>query len=138
MSFFNYQPATSDAPASWSVSSKFWIYWAVALPVTAVTIGMWLWWQRKLPLLDSLPLRRQKASRIQVLDDFEAANRYAYGPPAPNHFWPEPPLHGPPSPRPPPPPPPPPWEPFRSNVSIVMLDRGGVLRLMRCLTASAS
>lgn len=36
-SFFNY-----DAPAGiWGLSDKFWIYWAVTIPVTALTVFLW-------------------------------------------------------------------------------------------------
>lgn len=41
-SFFNY-----DAPTGiWGVSGKFWIYWAVTLPVTATTVFLWFFGPR--------------------------------------------------------------------------------------------
>ncbi|UKZ85272.1 uncharacterized protein TrAFT101_001140 [Trichoderma asperellum] len=41
-SFFNY-----DAPTGiWGVSGKFWIYWAVTLPVTAITVFLWFFGPR--------------------------------------------------------------------------------------------
>lgn len=39
-SFFNYDSASG----SWSISSEFWRYWAVAVPVTACTALLWLGW----------------------------------------------------------------------------------------------
>ncbi|KAK7417092.1 hypothetical protein QQZ08_011751 [Neonectria magnoliae] len=44
-SFFNY-----DADADrWSVSGKFWMYWAFAIPVTLATSGLWFVWQKVCP-----------------------------------------------------------------------------------------
>jgi hypothetical protein len=41
-SFFNY-----DAPTGiWGLSDKFWIYWSVAIPVTALTIFLWFFGPR--------------------------------------------------------------------------------------------
>lgn len=38
---FNWEDQGSDR----TVSSRFWIYWAVAAPLTVVTLGGWgLWW----------------------------------------------------------------------------------------------
>lgn len=34
--FFNYSPG-SDGRPDWNMSSKFWIYWAVTIPLTIVT-----------------------------------------------------------------------------------------------------
>jgi len=41
MSFFD-----NDDKTGWGVSGKFWLYWAIAIPVTVVTAGTWWWWQR--------------------------------------------------------------------------------------------
>jgi hypothetical protein len=39
MDMFNWKP---DSP----VSSSFWIYWAVAIPLTIITLTGWgLWWK---------------------------------------------------------------------------------------------
>jgi hypothetical protein len=46
MSFFNFRPATGDQPQAWSVSDKLWIYWMFAIPLTAITVLVWFWWQR--------------------------------------------------------------------------------------------
>ncbi|EFX06497.1 hypothetical protein CMQ_6818 [Grosmannia clavigera kw1407] len=40
-SFFTYN---GDA---WAMSSHFWVYWAFALPLTALTCGLWYAWQRR-------------------------------------------------------------------------------------------
>ncbi|TVY26089.1 hypothetical protein LHYA1_G004280 [Lachnellula hyalina] len=45
-SFFNFSPATSTEPQHWRVSEQFWVYWAVALPLTLVTVAGVLFWQR--------------------------------------------------------------------------------------------
>ncbi|KAI0110212.1 hypothetical protein F4814DRAFT_426228 [Daldinia grandis] len=46
MSFFDFQ-ADSD---SWNVSSKFWIYWVFAIPITAATSLLWHFWHKIFPL----------------------------------------------------------------------------------------
>ena len=38
MSFFNFDPSNSSP---WQMSHRFWVYWAVALPVTILTILFW-------------------------------------------------------------------------------------------------
>ncbi|KAB5513425.1 hypothetical protein GE09DRAFT_980815 [Coniochaeta sp. 2T2.1] len=45
MSFFNYDPAAD----SWTVSGKFWIYWAVAIPTTFLTALLWHCWHTIFP-----------------------------------------------------------------------------------------
>lgn len=45
MSFFNYNPDTDE----WSVSTKFWVYWAVAIPITAITASLWSFWHKFFP-----------------------------------------------------------------------------------------
>lgn len=44
MNFFTFSPASSD-PDLWSISSKFWIYWVTTVPVTLLTVAVWLVWQ---------------------------------------------------------------------------------------------
>lgn len=45
MSFFNF-----DADSGiWRVSEKFWIYWAVAVPLTVLTAVLWHSWGKMLP-----------------------------------------------------------------------------------------
>ena len=38
---------SGSSSASWTVSKKFWIYWVFSVPLTVVTIGMWVCWQRR-------------------------------------------------------------------------------------------
>ena len=46
MSFFDF-----DAEANvWSMSSKFWIYWACAIPTTLATFILWNFWHKVFPL----------------------------------------------------------------------------------------
>ena len=46
MSFFDF-----DAEANiWSMSSKFWVYWACAIPTTLVTFVLWHFWHKIFPL----------------------------------------------------------------------------------------
>ncbi|KAM0215124.1 hypothetical protein ACHAQD_008450 [Fusarium lateritium] len=42
MSFFK----VDDDTGVWSVSGKFWLYWVIAIPVTLLTGGLWLLWQK--------------------------------------------------------------------------------------------
>ncbi|KAF2270034.1 hypothetical protein CC78DRAFT_574147 [Lojkania enalia] len=46
MSFFNYTPAQDAEARGWSVSNKFWIYWAFAIPLTCLTMAIWVWRQK--------------------------------------------------------------------------------------------
>lgn len=41
-SFFNYSPETGV----WAISDKFWVYWAVSAPLTALSFIMWFLWSR--------------------------------------------------------------------------------------------
>lgn len=45
MSFFNFDPPIQGRPGQWAVSEKFWMYWVVAIPVTALTVVVWWKWQ---------------------------------------------------------------------------------------------
>ncbi|CAO2655074.1 Nn.00g118070.m01.CDS01 [Neocucurbitaria sp. VM-36] len=47
MSFFDYTPGQGSESAEWSVSGKFWIYWAFAIPLTCMTLGIWFFWQKR-------------------------------------------------------------------------------------------
>jgi hypothetical protein len=38
MSFFNYSPDSG----SWTVSDKFWVYWVVAIPITIISVVLWI------------------------------------------------------------------------------------------------
>lgn len=54
MSFFNYTPENAQTLAGWKVSEDFWIYWVVAVPVTAATVVAWSLWQRHVDKASSL------------------------------------------------------------------------------------
>lgn len=48
-SFFDFSPS-SDAPDNSTfamVSSKFWIYWVITIPVTMAIVGIWWVWERR-------------------------------------------------------------------------------------------
>ncbi|OBT38898.1 hypothetical protein VE00_10782 [Pseudogymnoascus sp. WSF 3629] len=45
-SFFNFSPGSGTDPQHWTISEKFWIYWAVAIPLTVATVACWFMWQR--------------------------------------------------------------------------------------------
>lgn len=47
MSFFNFTPATDTEVARWSMAAEFYLYWVVAIPVTAVMVIFWLVWNRR-------------------------------------------------------------------------------------------
>lgn len=53
MSFFHFTDGDNASPARWTVAAEFWIYWAVAIPITGITLGLWYTWQNR-----SRPLRR--------------------------------------------------------------------------------
>ncbi|GAB1218232.1 hypothetical protein ATERTT37_007485 [Aspergillus terreus] len=39
--FFDYNAPSDDR---WATSNKFWVYWAVTVPLTAITLILWAWW----------------------------------------------------------------------------------------------
>lgn len=41
MTFFNYNPPNNSNSADWMMSDKFWIYWAITIPVTIFTVLLW-------------------------------------------------------------------------------------------------
>lgn len=57
-SFFSYSPTPNPMRNELTVSKDFWIYWALAVPLTAVTIGSWFWrhpFERRKQLFDDIP-----------------------------------------------------------------------------------
>jgi hypothetical protein len=44
--FFSFQPDRDVARSSFAVSHRFWIYWALSVPLTIVTLASWFWWSR--------------------------------------------------------------------------------------------
>ena len=47
MSFFHFTPSADGGSEQWTVSPKFWMYWVVTIPVTALTVGIWFLFQRR-------------------------------------------------------------------------------------------
>jgi hypothetical protein len=47
MSFFHFTPSADGGSEQWTVSPKFWMYWVVTIPVTALTVGIWFAFQRR-------------------------------------------------------------------------------------------
>ena len=47
MSFFNIAPKDASPSGTWTVSEDIWIYWLIAVPLTAVTVGTWYYWQSR-------------------------------------------------------------------------------------------
>jgi len=43
MTFFNFQ----DDNQGHEISGRFWIYWAVTIPLTSVIVGIWWVWERR-------------------------------------------------------------------------------------------
>jgi len=69
MSFFNYDPNLG-----WSVSGKIWVYFAIAGPVTAIAVGVWLVWQKLFPLESIVPITPRK-----LLVGLNSSGSYASG-----------------------------------------------------------
>lgn len=45
MSFFHFTDDSAADMERWTVAKEFWLYWAVAIPLTALTVGIWSAWQ---------------------------------------------------------------------------------------------
>ncbi|KAF2621524.1 hypothetical protein BU25DRAFT_426424 [Macroventuria anomochaeta] len=48
MSFFDYTLGQGSQSERWSVSEKFWVYWAFAIPLPCLTLGIWFWRQKQI------------------------------------------------------------------------------------------
>jgi Mg2+ and Co2+ transporter CorA len=46
MSFFGFSPDKDR----WAISKQFWIYWAIAVPVTLLSLLVWQYWDRFFPM----------------------------------------------------------------------------------------
>ncbi|OAL48772.1 hypothetical protein IQ07DRAFT_645530 [Pyrenochaeta sp. DS3sAY3a] len=44
MNFFSFEPSEGRGRSSFTVSTHFWIYWVITIPLTIITLLMWLWW----------------------------------------------------------------------------------------------
>ena len=72
MAFFNFSPASEAYSEAWVISEKIWIYWAISLPLTIITMLSWLTWQRRfsrawLAFIDALPTAN-KSARVGSYD----------------------------------------------------------------------
>lgn len=47
MTFFNFQNSDDPDNPTPVVSSQFWIYWAVSIPLTISIVGIWWVWERR-------------------------------------------------------------------------------------------
>lgn len=61
MSFFDY-----SVDSGWTVSSKFWVYWAFAVPITIVSLLLWNYWHKVFPLVEA----RRPQDAIDSQDKF--------------------------------------------------------------------
>ena len=48
MSFFDYQPARGAGKEDYTVSNKFWVYWALAIPLSFIMLLIWLFWEKRI------------------------------------------------------------------------------------------
>ncbi|CAF9924567.1 MAG: hypothetical protein ALECFALPRED_002785 [Alectoria fallacina] len=46
MGFFNFSMVDDNQLPKWSVSKDIWVYWAITVPVTGVTVLFWLLWEQ--------------------------------------------------------------------------------------------
>jgi len=54
MSFFHFTDGSGEQSGHWAVSQEFWLYWAVAIPLTVFTLGTWHVWQRRSTMMGSI------------------------------------------------------------------------------------
>ena len=54
MSFFHFDP--SEPGYGFSVSNAFWVYWVLAVPLSLLTLGIWVYWEGKIVKRASKPL----------------------------------------------------------------------------------
>ena len=47
-SFFDYQPGHDDSKEEFTMSSKFWLYWVLAAPLSIVMVLAWLLWEKQI------------------------------------------------------------------------------------------
>ena len=69
MSFFSFTPASDGEPQRWRVSNRFWIYWVVTIPITALTLMVWYMWQKKMNLpRGDMHRNRRNEIGVQAVD----------------------------------------------------------------------
>jgi hypothetical protein len=47
MGFFSTQPSGEGTNGTLILSQDFWIFWAVSVPLTVITLASWWWWNRR-------------------------------------------------------------------------------------------
>jgi hypothetical protein len=47
MGFFSTQPSGDGTNGTLILSPDFWIFWAVSVPLTAITLVSWWWWHQR-------------------------------------------------------------------------------------------
>jgi hypothetical protein len=57
MNFFSFNPSGEVGRSSFTVSRHLWVYWALSVPMTVVTLVVWFWWNRWARLLSMSQLR---------------------------------------------------------------------------------
>lgn len=62
-SFFNFSPGPKAQQGGWFVSDKIWIYWVIAIPLTIMTLSIWLWGQHKARLQHTVSRRLSRGWR---------------------------------------------------------------------------
>lgn len=61
--FFSFQPDRDAEQSSFAVSRRFWIYWALSIPLTVATLALWFWWSR---WTEHLRLSRSRADTLRA------------------------------------------------------------------------
>lgn len=61
--FFSFEPDGDAGRSSFAVSSQFWIYWALSVPLTVATLALWFWWSR---WAEHLRLSRSRTNRLRA------------------------------------------------------------------------
>ena len=70
MSMFSWSQSASESDTSSFVSNKFWIYWAVTIPLTMLVIILWrVWW-----LWQERSYQREVKEAVGEANDDESAS----------------------------------------------------------------
>ncbi|KAE8873266.1 hypothetical protein PTNB73_02417 [Pyrenophora teres f. teres] len=57
--FFSFEPDRGTGKSSFAVFHLFWIYWALSIPLTVVTLAWWFWWTSRVLLPERFSHRLQ-------------------------------------------------------------------------------
>lgn len=78
--FFNYTPGAQNSQTDlppWNMSDKFWVYWAVTIPVTLATVMAWAVWQYHRELMDTLTKHSARIRQVISPSKFWAHDRWS-------------------------------------------------------------